>query len=182
MGAIHGKGRFQCSGCHQGFSWRLDLAAHLQQCKAALDRCILLNSAVYKICMKAVDCWNILFQQSSSLWGNEYYQYYFNCHWRIPGANSDYFSRKTKDQYSEYYLLETCFLCGHQLSGIHSEEASFVKGLQKLYHSKRPLVEVSFYFLLLSVSLDQMKWEEDKNSNVMSYQVVTVDVSTPNFA
>lgn len=87
MGAIHGKGRFQCSGCHQGFSWRLDLASHLQQCKAALDR-------------------------------------------------------KTKDQHPEYYLLETCFLCGHQLSGIHSEEASFVKGLQKLYHSKRPLIEV----------------------------------------
>lgn len=39
MGAIHGKGRFQCSGCHQGFSWRLDLANHLQQCKKALHRC-----------------------------------------------------------------------------------------------------------------------------------------------
>lgn len=106
----------------------------------------------------------------------------FNCHWRIPGANSEYFYRKTKDQHSEYYLLETCFLCGYQLSGIHSEEASFVKGLQKLYHSKRPLVEVSFYFLFLSVSLDQIKWEENKNSDVTSYQVVTVDVSIPNFA
>ncbi|MPC40687.1 zinc finger protein 569-like isoform X2 [Portunus trituberculatus] len=87
MGAIHGKGRFQCSGCHQGFSWRLDLANHLQQCKAA-------------------------------------------------------FNRETKDQQAEYYLLETCFLCGCQLSGVHSEEASFVKGVQKLYHSKRPFTEV----------------------------------------
>ncbi|KAG0725714.1 Zinc finger protein 2 [Chionoecetes opilio] len=87
MGAIHGKDRFQCSGCHQGFSWRLDLANHLQQCKAATPR-------------------------------------------------------ETKEQPAEYFLLDICFLCGHQLSEVHSEEASFVKGLQKLYHSKRPLTEV----------------------------------------
>lgn len=47
MGAIHGKGRFQCSGCHQGFSWRLDLANHLQHCKAASMRYILLKFIVF---------------------------------------------------------------------------------------------------------------------------------------
>ncbi|XP_071523246.1 uncharacterized protein [Panulirus ornatus] len=87
MGAIHGKGRFICSGCHRPFSWRLELAEHVKQCKAIHQR-------------------------------------------------------KSKDQQAEYYFLESCFLCGCQLSGIQSEEASFVKGLQKLYHSKRPLIEV----------------------------------------
>lgn len=87
MGAIHGKGRFKCSGCQHPFSWRLDLAEHVKQCKN--------------------------FQQ-----------------------------RRNKDQQSEYYLLESCYLCGCQLSGVQSEEASFVKGHQKLFYSKRSLIEV----------------------------------------
>nr|XP_045611228.1 GDNF-inducible zinc finger protein 1-like isoform X1 [Procambarus clarkii] len=87
MGAIHGKGRFKCSDCHQPFSWRLDLAEHVKQCKTLQQR-------------------------------------------------------KNKDQQAEYYLLESCFLCGCQLSGVQSEEASFVKGLQKLFHSKRSFIEV----------------------------------------
>ncbi|XP_042237882.1 zinc finger protein 585A-like isoform X2 [Homarus americanus] len=87
MGAIHGKGRFKCSGCHRSFSWRLDLAEHVNQCRSVQQR-------------------------------------------------------KCKDQQAEYYLLGSCFLCGCHLSGVQSEEASFIKGLQKLYHSKRSLIEV----------------------------------------
>ncbi|ROT75769.1 putative zinc finger protein 91-like isoform X2 [Penaeus vannamei] len=51
-------------------------------------------------------------------------------------------SRKAWDAQAEQFLLETCFLCGCQLSGIQSEEASFIRGKQKLYHSKKPLIEV----------------------------------------
>ena len=126
MGAIHGKGRFQCNRCHQGFSWRLDLANHLQQCKAALHRC----------------CWLMSGSLSSIFISSEEkgFQVYTVDKLQI-------LYRETKDQQAEYYLLETCFLCGHQLSGVHSEEASFVKGVQKLYHSKRPLTEVCYFLL-----------------------------------
>ncbi|XP_063589840.1 zinc finger protein 568-like isoform X1 [Penaeus indicus] len=51
-------------------------------------------------------------------------------------------SRKAWEAQAEQFLLETCFLCGCQLSGIQSEEASFIRGKQKLYHSKKSLIEV----------------------------------------
>ncbi|KAK3874958.1 hypothetical protein Pcinc_020147 [Petrolisthes cinctipes] len=95
MGAIHGKNRFQCNTCNLGFSWRLDLAQHLQYCQ---------NSTQRKL--------------------------------KSPTTTS------TTTTTQEYFLLESCFLCGCHLSGLQAEEASFVKGLQKLYCSKKPLTEV----------------------------------------
>ncbi|XP_064095194.1 gastrula zinc finger protein XlCGF26.1-like [Macrobrachium nipponense] len=89
MGAVHGKGRFKCDGCKQGFSWRLDLHEHTKICKSQSDK---------GSCLQ---------------------------------------------QQSEVFLFEVCYLCGQHLIGTHSEEASFVKGKQKLYHSNRSLVEVS---------------------------------------
>ncbi|XP_066980441.1 zinc finger protein 569-like isoform X3 [Macrobrachium rosenbergii] len=88
MGAIHGKGRFKCDGCKQGFSWRLDLHEHTKICKSQSDK------------------------------------------------------GSCRRKQSEVFLFEVCYLCGQHLIGTHSEEASFVKGKQKLYHSNRPLVEV----------------------------------------
>ncbi|KAK4310137.1 hypothetical protein Pmani_018276 [Petrolisthes manimaculis] len=96
MGAIHGKDRFPCHRCHRGFSWRLDLAQHLQCCQ---------NYATQK---------------------------------KLKSPTTTTTTTTTQ----EYFLLESCLLCGCQLSGLQAEEASFVKGLQKLYGSKKPLTEV----------------------------------------